>query len=458
LEKNLTVGSPAKVIFLFALPLLIGNIFQQFYQLADTLIVGRMISVEALAGIGATTSIAFLILGFCWAMTTGLAIPVSQHFGAKAFDKMRRSVAAGAIISFVIAALLVAIATPLTRPLLTLMRTPEPIFEYSATYLQIMFLSLPVIVGFNYVSAVIRALGDSVTPLVFLAVSSVLNVGLSIAFIGWMGTGVGGAAAATVVSQGLATLACLVLVKRKMPLLHFKRADWRVTWPEIILPARIGLLMGVQSSIIAVGNIIVQFVLNTMGTEAVGAYTAAQRVEGIAMAPLASFGIATATYVAQNYGARKYQRILQGVRRVATMSISFALFIAVLNFAIGRFLTRLFVGDGYDQIVGMSHQYLMINGTFYIALGLLFVWRNALMGLGKTFVPTLAGIMELTGRVTVAAAIGSTLGFVGICVSNPSAWVLAVIPLYLKWRRERRRLLQMEARLDDSETAPETPA
>lgn len=449
MAKNLTVGSPAKVIFLFALPLLVGNIFQQFYQLADTLIVGRMISVEALAGVGATTAVAFLVLGFSWGATTGLAIPVSQYFGAGDHENLRRSVAAGAIISGVVSLTLVAIATPMTRPLLTLMRTPEPIFEHAATYLQIMFLSLPVIVAFNYLSAVIRALGDSVTPLVFLAISSVLNVGLSIAFIGWLNMGVAGAAIATIVAQALATLACLILVQKKMPLLHLKREDWRVTRAELLFPARIGLPMGLQSSIIAIGNIIVQFVLNGMGTEAVGAYTASQRVEGLAMAPLASFGIATATYVAQNYGARKYHRILRGVLHVSTMSSVFALVVGVVNFTMGRHITRLFVGEGYGEIVGMSHQYLMITGAFYIPLGLLFVWRNALQGLGKTFIPTLAGFMELTARVIVAAAIGATLGFVGICVANPAAWVLAVVPLLLAWRRERRRLIQMQARADE---------
>lgn len=207
-----------------------------------------------------------------------------------------------------------------------------------------------------------------------------------------------GAAVATVVAQGLATLACLVLVQKKMPLLHLRRGDWKVTRAELALPARIGLPMGVQSSIIAIGNIIVQFVLNSVGTEAVGAYTASQRVEGLAMAPLASFGIATATYVAQNYGAQKYQRILRGVLRVSLMSSGFALAVGVVNFTMGRHITRLFVGEGYSEIVGMSHQYLMITGAFYIPLGLLFVWRNALQGLGKTFIPTLAGFMEFAAR------------------------------------------------------------
>lgn len=266
--------------------------------------------------------------------------------------------------------------------------------------------------------------------------------------------GVAGAAIATVVAQGLATLSCLVLVQKKMPLLHLRRNDWKVTRSELSLPARIGLPMGVQSSIIAIGNIIVQFVLNTMGTEAVGAYTASQRVEGLAMAPLASFGIATATYVAQNYGARKYHRILRGVLHVSLMSSSFALAVGVVNFTMGRHITRLFVGEGYGDIVGMSHQYLMITGAFYIPLGLLFVWRNALQGLGKTFIPTLAGFMELAARVGVAVVIGSTLGFVGICVANPSAWVLAVAPLLLAWRRERRRLIQLDARAGDDEALP----
>lgn len=447
MTKNLTVGSPAKVIFIFAVPLLIGNIFQQLYGLADAFIVGRMISVEALAAVGATHAVSFLILGFCWGMTTGLAIPAAQAFGAEDYVALRKHVASGAIISAIVSAVLVAIAVPLTRPMLELMRTPEAIIDDAAIFLTITYLSIPAVVAFNYLSSIIRALGDSTTPLVFLAASCVLNIGLVAAFIGWFGTGVGGAAFATFCAQLLTVVACLWLIKRRMPLLHVTRSDWRVTRADLAFPARIGLPMGFQSSIIAIGSIVVQFVLNGMGTEAVGAYTAAQRVETLAMAPLASFGIATATYVAQNYGARKYLRIRQGVFQVSMMSISFALTIGIINFTLGHHITRLFVGAGHEDIVDMSHTYLMINGAFYVALGLLFVWRNALQGLGKTFVPTLAGVMELVGRISVAIAIGSTFGFIGICVASPAAWVFAVIPLGIAWRRQRNRLIHEEEAL-----------
>ncbi|WP_449385053.1 MATE family efflux transporter [Cellulomonas soli] len=444
MTTNLTLGRPARLILAFAVPLLIGNVVQQLYGFADAFVVGRTIGVDALAAVGATGGLSFLMLGFAWGLTSGLAIPTAHAFGAGDHAAVRRSVAAGAVLTAGFAVLLTAVAVPAARPLLELMHTPPEILADATVFIEVTFWGTAVTIAFNFLSSTIRALGDSRTPLVFLVVACGLNVALVFAFIQGLGMGVEGAALATVVSQLVSVLACLWLVRTRMPILRLSRADWRVSRADLAEQLHLGLPMGFQTSIIAIGTLVLQYAINGLGAQAVAAFTAAQRVDALAIAPMSSFGLALATFTAQNHGAQLHARIRQGVRQTCLITAAFSLGIAAVTILAGPALVRLFVGQGQEHVVDLAYVYLVSNGVLYVVLGLLFALRGTLQGLGRTVVPTVAGIMELFTRVAAALLLTGPLGFLGVSLAGPLAWVAAMIPLTLAWFRERRWLLEEE--------------
>lgn len=440
MTKKLTQGSPAKLIFLFTIPLLVGNLFQQLYSMADTLIVGRTIGVNALAAVGCTGSLSFLIIGFAQGMTSGLSIITAQRFGGGDNHGVRKSFAASIVISLMVTVALTAISVPLARPMLELMHTPPEIIEDAYRYIVLIFWGIFASMLFNLLSNIIRALGDSRTPLLFLVVACLLNIGLDFLLILKFQMGVAGAAVATIIAQIVSALLCLVYIMKKLPALRLRREDWKLTGLDFATHAKVGLPMGFQSSIIAIGAVILQFALNNLGASAVAAYTAAQKIDMVATMPMMSFGITMATYAAQNYGAGNIRRIRQGVRQCCIMSVSFSIAIAMVNIFAGKWLTSLFVGAAETEVIAMSHDYLMVNGVPYFILAFLFIFRYTLQGLGKSFVPTLAGIMELLMRTFAAVILSKSLGFIGACMSNPLAWVGACIPLILSYILVIRRL------------------
>ena len=334
----LTTGRPWRVIALFAVPLLIGNVVQQLYQFVDAIVVGRHLGVDALAAVGATGSMLFLLLGFAWGLTSGFAIPTAQAFGAQDFRAVRRSVATGTLLTGACTVLLTVGAPLLSRPLLELLQTPPDLMDDAVVFAQISFLGAGALMFFNYLSAIIRAIGDSRTPLVFLTLACGLNVALVIVMVGPLGWGVGGAALATVVSQAVSVVLCLEFVRRRMPVLHVTRTDWRVTRAELGAHLRLGLPMGFQASIIAIGTLAVQVALNELGTDAVAAYTAASRVDGLAVALLQSLGLAVSMYVAQNHGGGRPDRIRRGVPQANWISVAAAIVLGALMIAFGSAL------------------------------------------------------------------------------------------------------------------------
>lgn len=444
MTRNLTVGSPVRLILAFTVPLLIGNVFQQVYTVTDAIVVGRMLGVDALASVGASISLQFLLMGFAIGASTGLAIPVARAFGAGDPAAMRRAVAAGVLISAGIAVLITAIGTLGGRALLELTGTPPELMADSTTFLTVLFGGAAATVAFNFLSAVIRALGDSRTPLLFLGISCLLNAGLVVLFIGGFGMGVEGAAAATVVAQAISVTLCLVLVRRRMPELALQRPDWRIRRGEFGEGARLGLTMGFQMSVIAIGMVVLQFGINSLGAEAVAAFTAAMRVDQVAVAPLASISVAMTTYVAQNFGAGQWWRIRVGVFRMGLLASALAVVLGLVNTVFGTDIVRLFVGTGADRVVAMAHEYLIVNGALYVALALLFVLRNSLQGLGATVVPTIAGFMELLLRAAAGLFLVVPLGFLGVCLAAPLAWVGALVPVAIAWAWARSRLVRTE--------------
>lgn len=446
MTKDLTIGSPLRVILWFTLPLLIGNLFQQLYAFVDAVVVGRLLGVEALAAVGASTSLVFLLFGFAMGTSAGLAIPVARAFGAGDLAAMRRFVATGIVISAGVTLAITGIGIFGSHTLLVWMGTPPELLGAASTFLAVFFGGSIATVSFNFLASVIRALGDSRTPLIFLIVASVLNATGVIWFIGGLGLGVGGAAAATVVSQLISVLACLVLISRRMPQLRLQRNDWRITRGDLGESARLGVTMGFQMSVIAVGTIILQYGINQLGADAVAAFTAAMRVDQLAVAPLASFGMAIATFVAQNRGGRQWRRVRDGVFRVSLVAVGVSLLIGAGIGVFGTELVGLFVGDGEPQVVQLAHQYLVINSALYVFLALLFVLRNTLQGLGSTKTPTLAGFMELALRAVAGVFLVAQWGFLGVALAAPLAWLAALIPLTWAWIRQRQQLIWRESR------------
>jgi putative MATE family efflux protein len=439
MPKVLTAGRPWRVILAFAVPLLVGNVVQQLYQVVDAIVVGRVLGVDALAAVGATGSLLFLLLGFAWGLTSGFAIPTAQAYGAGDAAAVRRSVAAGSVLTLVTSVLLTALAPLLAAPALQLLRTPEELVPQATTFAVVSFLGASTVMFFNYLSAIMRAIGDSRTPLVFLTLSCVLNIVLVVVLVGGLGLGVGGAALATAVSQAVSVALCLAYVRRSVRVLHLHREDWRVTRGDLAQHLRLGLPMGFQASIIAIGTLAVQVRLNDLGSAAVAAYTTASRVDGLAVALLASLGLAVSMFVAQNHGAGRPDRIRVGVVQAAWMSVAGSVLLGAVLITAGRSIIELFVGPGEERVVTMASYFLHVNGALYVVLGVLFVLRGALQGLGHTFVPTLTGVIELVMRVSAAVVLGAAYAFNGVVWGNPLAWIGALVVLVPAWVMARRR-------------------
>jgi putative MATE family efflux protein len=347
-------------------------------------------------------------------------------------------VAAGTILTAATTAVLTVGAPLIADVALRVMNTPPELLHEAVVFAQINFLGAGAIMFFNYLAAVIRAIGDSRTPLVFLMIACGLNIGLVILMVGPLGWGVGGAAIATVVSQAVSVLLCLEYVRRRVPALHVRRADWRVSRADLVLHLRLGLPMGFQASIIAIGTLAVQVRLNDLGADAVAAYTTASRVDGLAVALLQSLGLAVSMFVAQNFGGGRPDRIRRGVLQGTWMSLGAAVLLGAIFITLATPLVRLFVGDQSDAVAAMAAEMLVINGACYAALGVLFVLRGALQGLGHTMIPTLTGVVELVMRVGAAVVLGAAFGYLGVVWSNPLAWfgaMVILIPAYVRAHR-----------------------
>ncbi len=433
MAKNLTEGSPARLILFFTLPLIAGNIFQQMYAFVDTLIVGRFLGVQALAAVGCTGSLMFLMIGFIMGTTTGLSICTGQRFGARDSRGVRRSAAACALLTLVIALVLTLLGWLSARPLLVLMQTPPEILEDAVSFISIIYGGAALMMFFAMQTNLIRALGDSQRPTYLLAFGLILNTVFEPVFIIVLGWGIPGAALATVVSQAVANVVCLIYIAKKVPALWIRKEDWKLTRKELLKHLRMGIPMGFQASVIALGAIILQVALNGLGPLAVAAYAAAQKIDMVAVMPMMSFGMAMAAYTAQNYGAQKFDRIKVGVKKCVMMSGAFSIAVGVFNILCGPFLMELFVGEGQQQVVDYGQMYLVVNGVCYFILSLLFIFRYTLQGLGQTVVPTIAGGMELFMRALAALVLVDWWGYFGACVANPLAWIGSCTPLAIAY-------------------------
>lgn len=449
--NDMTSGSPMKTIVCFSIPLIIGNLFQLLYNMVDTFIVGRTMGVEALAGIGLAGGLTFLVIGFAQGFTAGTAIPLAQAYGAKNFKKVKRSVALNLVLAVGVSLVLTVISTYFLWDLLLWMKTPATIIQYAYDYILVIFLGMVVTVFFNMLSNLLRAIGDSRTPVVALMVTTLINIVLDYVFIVYFHWGVAGAAIATVIAQMIAIFICLYVIKKDIYILQVEGKDFQVKQDELVQHFRLGIPMGFQASIIAIGSVSVSIALNTLGADAVAGYSAANRVDQLVIQVLMSFGIAMATYVGQNYGAGQYGRIIVGVKQTALLSVFISVFFGILFMFTGGNLTAIF-GDAAakEVLASYGHQFFLWTGPFYCLLALLFVFRYTLQGLNDSLTPTLAGLMELLMRVLAAFILTPLLGFTGTVVSNPLAWFGSLAVLAPAYLIKYRQLKSLEAEEEEA--------
>ena len=423
-SRDLTVGSPWKNILFFCIPIFISNIFQQLYNMVDTIIVGQTISLSALAAVGCTGSISFLIIGFISGITSGFGVMMSQYFGAKDEESFKRSVGTCYILGLIVSVVVTAIAVPLLR----LMRTGDDIIADAHSYIVTIYWGIIATVIYNMSAAMLRAIGDSRSPLVFLIMASVLNIGLDFLCILVFDMGVAGAGVATVASQLISGVCCVAYGLKRYSVLRIGRAHLRwnngFAWKHI----KVGLPMALQFSITAIGIMAVQSALNDMGTMTVAAYSAASKIDSIAQQPFVAMGAAMATYCAQNYGAQQYGRIKQGIKVGAVLTVIFSVVGFLFVFALKTPLLQMF-SDDYASIRDQSFLYLYACSASYLFLGVIHLLRNAVQGMGFSAVTMLSGLAELVMRVVAAFVFASFWGYTGVCFANTAAWVGADVIL-----------------------------
>ena len=426
--KNMTVGNPSRLILGFAWPLILGSILQQGYNLIDAVIVGHFVGVNALAAVGAGSSVIFLILGFCNGCTGGFGIPIAQSFGAKDYSSLRRYVSASFRVSVAIS-LAVAVATAfLCHNILFWMQTPDVIFHDAYLYLLITFLGIPFTMAYNLLASIIRALGDSKTPFCFLILSAFLNVLLDMLFIVVFGWGAAGAAVATVISQAISALLCYIYMYRHFSILHCeseeeKRAGWE--YQKHLLS--IGVPMGLQFSITAIGSIMLQSANNALGTASVTAFTVAMRIKMFFISPCENLGVAMATYCGQNFGAGEIQRIRRGLYSALGMIAVYVILGNAVMFTFADGLTKMFVDASETEIVEKSVMFLHTSSPFWIFLGTLCVLRYSIQGLGFTRLAMMSGVFEMFARIAASLWLVPSLQFKGVCLGDPMAWMAACV-------------------------------
>ncbi|HFI0419776.1 TPA: MATE family efflux transporter [Streptococcus suis] len=427
--SDLTKGKPVLVILQFAIPLLIGSFFQLAYNFADSMIVGHTLGKDAFASVGSTASLIFLIIGFAQGVTNGLTILSAQRFGAEDFKGLKKSFVHGLFYSFLISLILTILALTFLQPILVLMKTPASIIQHSQAFLTAMFGGLTFTIFYNFLSSALRSLGNSKTPLVALIIACFINIGLDFFFILVMKWGVFGAGFATITAQACSVVFLIFYIVKKVPQYHISFSDLRLDKDNLKKHAQLGFPMGFQASIIAIGAMTLQFMVNQLGTDAIAAQAIALRTDQLAMLPMVNLGLAIATFTAQNYGAKLYDRIREGVRKALYLNIAWALIFALILVLGNRFFSGLFLPNASQTVLDLALVYYIINGSCYWIVASLFILRSFIQGLGKGFIPTLAGFGELIFRAAVAVIGMQYFGFYGTAAANPAAWIGSILVL-----------------------------
>ena len=442
MEKNMTSGSPLKLILWFSLPVLLGNIFQQFYNMVDAIIVGQYLGEDALAAVGSTGSIMFLVLYFAIGISQGFGVMVAQAYGSKNYKLLKHYVALSLMLTFLISVVVTALTVTTSRSMLIFMKTPANILDMADSYVKIIFWGIMVTMFYNSVSSILRGIGDSKTPLYFLIFSSLLNIFLDYTFIRFFHMGADGAAYATVLAQGISAVLSLIYMFWKFEILRTTRGDYYFDRQGVWDLMKIGIPMALNYSITAIGTMILQSAVNIFGSSVVASFTAAMKVEQLSTQPMPTLGTTMSTYCGQNLGAGEYERIYDGMRKAFFISILLTILAALICVFGGGSMMKLFLYNPTAEVTSYATRYLKTISVFFFFLSILFLYRTALQGLGKGIVPMIGGFLELVGRVIVIYFFLDSWGYRAVCLASPAAWVLAGIPnmaSYLIWKNRTKK-------------------
>lgn len=441
--KDMTSGSPMKLILGFTLPMIFGFLFQQFYNMADTIIVGKFLGVNALAAVGATGSVNFCVIGFCMGVCNGFALPVAQRFGAKDEKGLRKFVGNSAILSAIFAVVMTGIVIAFCRQILEIMNTPEDIIDGAYSYIVVIFAGIPATYLYNILSGYLRALGDAKTPVAFLTFSSLLNIVLDLVFILVFKMGVAGAAWATVTSQAVSGICCFFYILRHFPMLRLKKEDWKLDGHCVGILCKMGIPMGLQYSITAIGTVVLQVAVNSLGSMAVASVAAASKIGMFLACPFDAMGATMATYGGQNVGAKKLDRIGKGLKSCVILGAAYTVIAVGITMAFGNQIAYLFIDKGETQILRNINEYLLFNVVFYFLLALVNIIRFLIQGMGYSMFAILAGVCEMIARTLVAFVLVPFWGYTAVCLANGLAWIAAdlfLIPAYFYIMKKLREL------------------
>ena len=447
MSTSMVKGNPLKLMLHFALPLLIGNLLQQTYNIIDAAIVGQILGAKALASVGASSSVQFLVLGFCMGSCTGFGVPVAKYFGGNNLEKMRDYIFNGAVLVGIIAVVVTTICAVFCPQILHLLSVPEDIFDGAYAYLIIIFLGIPFTLMYNYLSGILRSVGDSRTPFMFLAFSACLNIFLDLFCIVVLKWGCAGAAIATILSQAISGSLCLVFIIRKMDLLWLKKSNRVVKGSAVKELLLMGIPTGLQFSITAIGSMVMQSANNGLGSVCVSGFTAGMRIKQFTMCPFDAFATAASVFCSQNLGAGKADRIKQGLRQGIAVAVGYGAFAGLILIFAGRTLSMIFVSKDSVEVLDASAKYLRCMGYFYWTLGILNVCRMVTQGLGYSGRAVFSGVMEMLARTIVSLGFVGMFGFTAICFADQTAWVAAslyIAPTCLYCIRKSTKKLDAE--------------
>lgn len=443
--KDLTSGSPLKLIIGFAIPMLLGMLFQQFYSLVDTIIVGKYLGVEAFAGVGSTGSINFMVLGFCMGICNGFAIPVAQMFGAKNDIGLRKMVANCIWLWVGFAVVITTLVCIFCRNILHAMNTPSDIFEHAYNYIFVIFAGIPFMILYNGTAAILRSLGDSKSPVMFLALSSILNIGLDLLLILVFRMGVQGAALATVISQCISGTVCTIYMKKKFTILKMQKGEMKPEASYMFKLVGTGIPMGLQYSITAIGSIVLQTAINGLGSLCVAGVTAGQRINNFIACPIEALGQTMAPYTGQNIGAGKIDRVEKGLKEGVKCGFILSAIMLVIAIFFGKSLTMIFLEDKNDKVLDYAYRFLVCIVAFYSLLVLVNCVRFTIQGMGYSTFAIIAGVMEMIARAVAGSLLVPIIGFWGIMLASPLAWVMAdafLVPAFFLCKKRIQKTLE----------------
>ena len=442
MTKDLTTGSPMKIFIMFSIPILLGNLFQQLYNMVDTIIVGQYLGEEALAAVGTTGCLMFLVLGFANGIAQGFGVMIAQAFGAGNHKQLRHFVALIVVLTILVSLILSLPTTMFSKNLLMLLNVPDNILAMADSYIKVIFAGLILTMAYNVEAGILRGVGDSKTPLYFLLLASVLNIILDFVLIVFAKMGTAGAAYATVIGQGVSAVLCFIYMHVKFPLFRLSREDFYYDWDNSKKLLSLGIPMAINYSITAIGTMILQAAINVFGSSVVASYTAASKIINLTTQTMPSLGTTSATYCGQNLGAGKYGRIYKGMRCGFVLCAIVGVLGAVISLIAEPWMISMFIPNPTAEAMGYAHIYLVRACTCMIPLAWIFVYRSAMQGLNQALVPMLCGTVELVSRFLVIAIVSKPFGYSGVCWTDPVCWLVTgvmVLAAYLLWERKFKR-------------------